>query len=52
MIKHILQMLQIDDFIGSSEYIDIAKGRNEIPKTLKKILIQEKRKRSWKRKQS
>ena len=52
MIKQILHMLQIDDFIGSSEFIDIAKGRNEIPKTFRKTLTQIKRQQAWKRKQS
>lgn len=50
MINHILQMLQINDFYGESEFIDIAKGRNEIPKTVTKIYKQTKRKYAWKRK--
>lgn len=50
MIKNILQMLSIDDFYTESEFIDIAKGRNEIPKTISKLYKQTKRKHAWKRK--
>ena len=50
MISHILQMLQIDNFYGQSEFIDIAKGRNEITKTVSKMYKQSKRKQAWKRK--
>lgn len=50
MIKNIIQMLSIDDFYAESEYIDIAKGRNEIVHTLKKTVKQIKRKQAWKRK--
>jgi hypothetical protein len=49
MIKNILQMLTIDDFNGESEFIDIAKGRNEIPKTFNKAYKQIKRKHAWKK---
>jgi len=44
MIKHILDILKIDDFYGKTEFIDIAKGRNEIPKTVKEAYKQGKRK--------
>lgn len=44
MIKHILDILKIDDFYGKSDYIDIAKGRNEIPKSVKAAYKQGKRK--------
>jgi hypothetical protein len=50
MIKNIIQMLSIDDFYVESEFIDIAKGRNEIPKTVTKLYKQTKRKHAWKRK--
>ena len=50
MIKNIIQMLSIDDFYAESEYIDIAKGRNEMVHTLKKTVKQIKRKQAWKRK--
>jgi hypothetical protein len=49
MIKTVIQMLTIDDFIRESEYIDIAKGRNEIPKTFTKAYKQVKRKYAWKK---
>lgn len=44
MIKHILDILKIGDFYGKTEFIDIAKGRNEIPKTIKEAYKQGKRK--------
>lgn len=44
MIKNILDMLKIDDFYGKSEFIDIAKGKYEIPKTIKGAYKQGKRK--------
>lgn len=50
MIKNILDMLRIDDFYGKSEYIDIAKGINKNPETIKEIYKQNIRK--WKRRQS
>jgi hypothetical protein len=49
MIKNILQMLTIDEFYSESEFIDIAKGRNEIPKTFNKAYKQVKRKYAWKK---
>ena len=44
MIKNILDMLKIDDFYGKSNFIDIAKGKHEIPKTIKAAYKQGKRK--------
>jgi len=44
MIKHILDILKLDDFYGKTEFIDIAKGRNEIPTTIKAAYKQGKRK--------
>jgi len=44
MIGHILSILKLYDYYGKSEYIDIAKGRNEIPKTIKQAYKQGKRK--------
>jgi hypothetical protein len=44
MIKHILDILKLDDFYGKSDYIDIAKGRYEIPKSIKEAYKQGKRK--------
>lgn len=44
MIKHILDILKVDDFYGKTKFIDIAKGRNEIPKTIKEAYKQGKRK--------
>lgn len=44
MIQHILNLLKLYDYYGKSEYIDIAKGRNEIPTTIKAAYKQGKRK--------
>jgi hypothetical protein len=44
MIKHILDILKIDEFYGKSDFIDIAKGRYEIPISVKQAYKQGKRK--------
>lgn len=46
MIKHILDLLALDEFYGQSELIEIAKGKFERPKTFKKAFKQIKR--EWK----
>jgi len=43
MIKHILDLLKLDDYYGVSPYIDIAKGKYQAPKTLKESLNKRKR---------
>jgi len=48
MIKHILDLLALDEFYGQSELIEIAKGKYEIPTTFKQGFKQIKR--QWKRK--
>jgi len=40
MIKNISTLLQIDNFYGCSENIDIAKGKNELTKNIKKTYKQ------------
>jgi len=47
MIELILQMLQLDEFKGQSEAIDIAKGKHKIQHTLKGLAKQKKRKDAW-----
>ena len=47
MIEQILQMLQIADFAGESEAIDIAKGKHKIEKGLKEFKNQLKREKAW-----
>ena len=37
MIRALIQVLEIDDFYGQTDSIDIAKGKNEIPRGLKQI---------------
>jgi hypothetical protein len=44
MIKLIIALLECDDFIGHNEIIDIAKGVNEIPSTIKERYKQQLRK--------
>ena len=41
MIAEIIKLLQSHDFYGAGEYTEIAKGKNEIGETFKKI------KRQW-----
>tara|TARA_R110000772_G_scaffold211811_1_gene322339 strand:+ start:134 stop:274 length:141 start_codon:yes stop_codon:yes gene_type:complete len=43
------ELLKLGKFYGASENIEIAKGKNEIPLTLKKGLKQLKRLREWKK---
>ena len=40
MIKLISEMLQLDNFFGRSEVIDIAKGKYALPKTFKEAIKQ------------
>ncbi|CAB4137151.1 hypothetical protein UFOVP324_14 [uncultured Caudovirales phage] len=47
MIKHILDLLIIDDHLGQSEIIEIAKGKNEFPKTFKRLFKQFYRELKW-----
>jgi|TARA_R110002153_G_C12914813_1_gene453935 hypothetical protein len=47
MIEKILEMLQISDFMGESEAIDIAKGKYKTQDTLKGFKKQIKRAKSW-----
>jgi len=43
MIQNILNLLQFDEFYGKSENIEIAKGKYELPTTIKQALKQSKR---------
>lgn len=43
MIKQIIAMLQLDNFYGESELIDIAKGKYKLHTSLKKAIKQSKR---------
>lgn len=43
MIGVILNILQSDDFINVSKEIEIAKGKNAIPKNIKELYTQTKR---------
>jgi len=48
MIKHILDLLALDEFYGQSENIEIAKGKYQLVTTWKQGF--EQIKRQWKRK--
>lgn len=43
MLKNIIELLQLTEHYGVSENIEIAKGKNELPKTMKKGAKQLKR---------
>ena len=43
MIKQIVAMLQLDEFYGESELIDIAKGKYKLHTSLRKAIKQLKR---------
>lgn len=47
MIKNIIGLLMIGEHYAKSNLIEIAKGRNEIPKTWKKGFEQIKREVKW-----
>lgn len=47
MLKNIIQLLQLQDHYGVSENIEIAKGKNELPKSFKQAKKQFKRKLKW-----
>ena len=47
MIELIIQMLQIDEFYGESELIEIAKGKHKLARTVKEKREQLKRAKKW-----
>ncbi|MDG3582047.1 hypothetical protein [Galbibacter pacificus] len=47
MIVQILKLLQTDNYYGISKEIEIAKGKNELPKSFQEIINQAKRKLKW-----
>lgn len=47
MLDLIIKTLEVDRFIGVSKNIDIAKGVNEMPKSIKKGFEQFKRNKQW-----
>lgn len=49
MIKNIIAMLQIDEFIGISDNIEIAKGKYKLHNTVRKAWKQGKRELKLKR---
>ena len=42
-----LELLRLDNFYNESEFIEIAKGKNELPTTFKKGFKQLKRELQW-----
>jgi len=42
-----LKLLNIDEFYGKSEIIEIAKGRNKAPESLKEMYKNAKRRIKW-----
>jgi len=47
MIDLILKMLDLDEMVGVSKEIDIAKGVNKLPLTFKEAWKQHKRIKEW-----
>jgi hypothetical protein len=43
MIQNILNLLQFDEFYGKTENIEIAKGKYQLPTTVKQVWKQSKR---------
>lgn len=50
MIGFILKLMEVDDFRGRSENIDIAHGGNKLQTTFKGAWKQHKRKKAWRSK--
>jgi len=48
-MKEIIEMLQLCEHFGQSESIEIAKGKYEIPTTIKQALNKSKRELKWKK---
>lgn len=49
MIKELIAMLQIDDFTGKGEHIEIAKGKYKLHTSFRKAMKQAKRELTNKR---
>jgi hypothetical protein len=47
MIRNILDLLQLDNFYGKSENIEIAKGKYKLTTSVKHSIKQGKRKALW-----
>jgi hypothetical protein len=47
MIKHIIDLLIIDDHFAQAEVIEIAKGKNHLPNTFKELFKLFKRDLKW-----
>lgn len=47
MIELILKMLDVDEFRGLSENIDIAKGKYKLPTSFREGWEQRKRRKAW-----
>ena len=47
MIYNIIQLLKLQDYYGVSKTVDIAKGVNQYPKTIKSAITQSKRQLKW-----
>jgi hypothetical protein len=47
MIRNILDLLQLDEFYGKTENIEIAKGKYQLPTSVKHSIKQGKRKALW-----
>jgi len=47
MIDAIIYLLNVDDYYGESEHIDIEKGKHKLPTSFKEGMQQMKRKMKW-----
>ena len=47
MIKQILELLNSDEFYGQTENIEIAKGKYQLPLSIKEVMKQRKRAKAW-----
>lgn len=47
MIELILKCLEVDEFLGMSKHIDIAKGINKLPTSFSEGWEKRKRRKAW-----
>jgi hypothetical protein len=50
MLENIIKLLNLRDYFNVSEFIEIAKGKYKIPKTIKEKSQQVKREQKWQQK--
>ena len=50
MLENIIKLLSLQDYFNVSEFVEIAKGKYKIPRTIKEKSQQVKREKRWQQK--